>query len=128
MYATTLFVSVLERMKLGIFLWFERKNTFKDNSVVEGRLAMSSNLEPRATLGGIPAPTSWQLPHIVIATRRPGDVSPSGDWPNVEPCPINVATATANVNKCTDEIDRDIKAVRASNSNIFRIAWVRRLS
>ena len=128
MYATTLFVSVLERMKLGIFLWFERKNTFKDNSVVEGRLAMSSNLEPRATLGGIPAPTSWQLPHIVIATRRPGDVSPSGDWPNVEPCPITVATAKAHVSNRADEVDSDVKVVRAWNSNIFRIAWVRRIS
>jgi hypothetical protein len=113
-------------MKLGIFPWFERKNTFKDNSVVEGRLAMPSNLGPRATLGGIPAPTSWQLPHIVVATRRPGDVSFSRDWPNIEPCPISVATPTPNVNKRADEVNCDIKVVTASCFNLPRTGSLRR--
>jgi len=126
MYATTLFVSALERMKLGIFSWFECKNTFKDNSVVEGRLAMSSNLGPRATLGGIPAPTSWQLRHIAVATRRPGDVLLSKDWPNTEPCPTNATMATVNVSKRADELDCGIKAVRASYLNLFRIGSLHR--
>ena len=52
-YAITSSESVPESIRFRIRLWLERRNTFRESAVVDGRLAMSSNLGPAAVFGDI---------------------------------------------------------------------------
>ena len=50
--------SASENIRLGIWLWFERRKAFKESAVVDGRLAISSKLGGNSVLDNIGAKIS----------------------------------------------------------------------
>ena len=63
------------RMKLGMFLWFVRRNTFSERAVVDGifAIAAKSASHPFQSEAGS---TKWHPLHQLIARRRPDSTLP----------------------------------------------------
>src|SRR5436309_781422 len=85
-------------MKLGIFVWDERRNTFRESPVIEGRSAMLWKLGGSPLSERVIGKTRCHELHSVAAIWRPRNALPSRGCASAGSCAADKAAVATHEN------------------------------